>query len=125
VFRSARPTTCYAKAFRAITDLITILGPINLDFADVRTIMHDAGSALIGIGTAIGLQTKASTGGATPRNALPALGSSSRHRAGPHAKPVLMENQPLSALIDRLKAERRVWVRLAARRTYTESMRAR
>src|SRR5439155_23605843 len=29
-----------------ITDLITIPGLINLDFADVRTIMHDAGSAL-------------------------------------------------------------------------------
>ena len=39
---------------QGITDLITIPGLINLDFADVRTIMHDAGSALMGIGTATG-----------------------------------------------------------------------
>ena len=39
---------------QGITDLITIPGLINLDFADVRTIMHDAGSALMGIGTAAG-----------------------------------------------------------------------
>jgi cell division protein FtsZ len=39
---------------QGITDLITIPGLINLDFADVRTIMHDAGSALMGIGTAGG-----------------------------------------------------------------------
>ena len=37
-----------------ITDLITIPGLINLDFADVRTIMQDQGSALMGIGTAGG-----------------------------------------------------------------------
>src|SRR5204863_113745 len=37
-----------------ITDLITIPGLINLDFADVRTIMTDAGSALMGIGQAGG-----------------------------------------------------------------------
>src|SRR5205807_3570898 len=35
-------------------DLITIPGLVNLDFADVRTIMRDAGSALMGIGTASG-----------------------------------------------------------------------
>jgi cell division protein FtsZ len=35
---------------QGITDLITIPGLINLDFADVRTIMSDAGSALMGIG---------------------------------------------------------------------------
>ena len=39
---------------QGITDLITIPGLINLDFADVRTIMSDAGSALMGIGTANG-----------------------------------------------------------------------
>src|SRR5262249_11894137 len=33
-----------------ICDLITMPGLINLDFADVRTIMSDAGSALMGIG---------------------------------------------------------------------------
>jgi cell division protein FtsZ len=42
------------QGIQGITDLITIPGLINLDFADVRTIMHDAGSALMGIGTAGG-----------------------------------------------------------------------
>ncbi len=35
-----------------ISDIITVPGLINLDFADVRTIMKDAGSALMGIGRA-------------------------------------------------------------------------
>ncbi len=39
---------------QGITDLITVPGLINLDFADVRTIMQDAGSALMGIGIADG-----------------------------------------------------------------------
>jgi cell division protein FtsZ len=39
---------------QGITDLITVPGLINLDFADVRTVMQDAGSALMGIGTATG-----------------------------------------------------------------------
>jgi cell division protein FtsZ len=42
------------QGVQGITDLITIPGLINLDFADVRTIMHDAGSALMGIGAAAG-----------------------------------------------------------------------
>jgi cell division protein FtsZ len=42
------------QGVQGITDLITIPGLINLDFADVRTIMEDAGSALMGIGTASG-----------------------------------------------------------------------
>jgi cell division protein FtsZ len=42
------------QGVQGITDLITIPGLINLDFADVRTIMQDAGSALMGIGTASG-----------------------------------------------------------------------
>jgi len=37
-----------------ISDIITVPGLINLDFADVRTIMKDAGSALMGIGRATG-----------------------------------------------------------------------
>ena len=39
---------------QGITDLITIPGLINLDFADVRAIMKDAGSAMMGIGIASG-----------------------------------------------------------------------
>jgi cell division protein FtsZ len=42
------------QGVQGITDLITIPGLINLDFADVRTIMRDAGTALMGIGTASG-----------------------------------------------------------------------
>src|ERR1700710_2529727 len=42
------------QGVQGITDLITIPGLINLDFADVRTIMRDAGSALMGIGSAAG-----------------------------------------------------------------------
>jgi cell division protein FtsZ len=58
-------TTSMVEAFRVaddvlrqgvqgICDLITMPGLINLDFADVRTIMSDAGSALMGIGFATG-----------------------------------------------------------------------
>jgi cell division protein FtsZ len=58
-------TTTMVEAFRfaddvlrqgvqGITDLITVPGLINLDFADVRTIMKDAGTALMGIGSASG-----------------------------------------------------------------------
>src|SRR5919107_45423 len=42
------------QGVQGITDLITIPGLINLDFADVRTVMSDAGTALIGIGSATG-----------------------------------------------------------------------
>src|SRR3954449_7216519 len=42
------------QGVQGITDLITIPGLVNLDFADVRTIMRGAGSALMGIGTASG-----------------------------------------------------------------------
>ena len=42
------------QGVQGITDLITTPGQINLDFADVRTVMADAGSAMMGIGTAAG-----------------------------------------------------------------------
>ena len=42
------------QGVQGITDLITVPGLVNLDFADVRTIMRDAGSALMGIGEASG-----------------------------------------------------------------------
>ncbi len=42
------------QGVQGITDLITVPGLINLDFADVRTIMRNAGSALMGIGVASG-----------------------------------------------------------------------
>jgi cell division protein FtsZ len=42
------------QGVQGICDLITLPGLINLDFADVRTIMKDAGTALMGIGYATG-----------------------------------------------------------------------
>ncbi len=42
------------QGVQGITDLITVPGLINLDFADVRTIVKDAGTALLGIGVAGG-----------------------------------------------------------------------
>src|SRR6186997_2325600 len=54
-------TTPILESFRMADDIlrqgvqgITVPGLVNLDFADVRTIMRDAGSALMGIGTARG-----------------------------------------------------------------------
>ncbi len=42
------------QGVQGISDLITVPGLINVDFADVRAIMTDAGSALMGIGTGVG-----------------------------------------------------------------------
>jgi cell division protein FtsZ len=42
------------QGVQGITDLITVPGLVNLDFADVRTIMREAGSAMMGIGVASG-----------------------------------------------------------------------
>jgi cell division protein FtsZ len=42
------------QGVQGISDLVTLPGLINLDFADVRTIMSDAGTALLGIGMGIG-----------------------------------------------------------------------
>jgi cell division protein FtsZ len=42
------------QGVQGISDLITLPGLINVDFADVKTIMADAGSALMGIGSGVG-----------------------------------------------------------------------
>jgi cell division protein FtsZ len=42
------------QGVQGISDLVTLPGLINLDFADVRTIMSDAGDALLGIGMGVG-----------------------------------------------------------------------
>lgn len=42
------------QGVQGVTDLITIPGLINLDFADIRTVMKDAGTAMMGIGRASG-----------------------------------------------------------------------
>ena len=67
------------QGVQGITDLITIPGLINLDFADVRTIMANAGSALMGIGTANG-ESRASRGRQGRRSRSPAAGGVRRGR---------------------------------------------
>jgi len=42
------------QGVQGISDLITLPGLVNVDFADVRAIMTNAGSALMGIGTGVG-----------------------------------------------------------------------
>ena len=42
------------QGIQGVTDLITIPGLINLDFADIRTVMKDAGTAMMGIGFGTG-----------------------------------------------------------------------
>jgi cell division protein FtsZ len=52
------------QGVQGISDLITMPGLINVDFADVRTIMTNAGSALMGIGTGVG-ENRATTAART------------------------------------------------------------
>jgi len=65
LFRIANPDTTFRAAFdladevlqqgvRGITDLMTMPGMINLDFADIRTIMANRGKAVMGSGEASG-----------------------------------------------------------------------
>jgi cell division protein FtsZ len=42
------------QGVQGVSDLVTLPGLINLDFADVRTIMSEAGNALLGIGMGVG-----------------------------------------------------------------------
>jgi cell division protein FtsZ len=50
----ARADDILLQAVRGISDLVTVHGLINLDFADVRTIMSEMGMAIMGSGTATG-----------------------------------------------------------------------
>jgi cell division protein FtsZ len=65
LFRIANPNTTFKEAFmmadevlqqgvRGITDLMVMPGLINLDFADVRSVMGEMGKAMMGTGEAIG-----------------------------------------------------------------------
>lgn len=57
------------QGVQGISDLITLPGLINVDFADVKAIMSNAGSALMGIGTGVGenrAQTAARSAVASP-----------------------------------------------------------
>jgi len=53
-----------SQGVQGISDLITMPGLINVDFADVRSIMTNAGSALMGIGTGVG-ENRAATAART------------------------------------------------------------
>ena len=68
------------QGVQGITDLITVPGLINLDFADVRTIMRDAGSALMGIGRRLAARAAPPR---RPRTRSPRRCSRSRSRAPP------------------------------------------
>ncbi len=65
LFRVANEKTTFAEAFsmaddvlcsgvRGITDLMMLPGLINLDFADIKTIMQNMGTAMMGTGEAVG-----------------------------------------------------------------------
>ncbi len=65
LFRIANPNTTFKEAFmmadevlqqgvRGITDLMVMPGLINLDFADVRSVMSEMGKAMMGTGEALG-----------------------------------------------------------------------
>ncbi|MBI1937106.1 MAG: cell division protein FtsZ [Ignavibacteriales bacterium] len=49
-----KPNEILYEATRGIADIITIKGIINVDFADVRTVMRDSGHALMGCGISSG-----------------------------------------------------------------------
>ncbi len=49
-----KPNEILYEATRGIADIITITGIINVDFADVRSVMNSSGEALMGSGTASG-----------------------------------------------------------------------
>ena len=67
------------QGVQGISDIITMPGLINLDFADVRAIMKDAGSALMGIGRAIGREPRRRGGPPGDRQPAPR----GRHRGRP------------------------------------------
>ena len=69
------------QGVQGISDIITMPGLINLDFADVRAIMKDAGSALMGIGRATGENRAVEAARAGHRQ--PA--ARGRHRTAPRA----------------------------------------
>ena len=77
------------QGVQGITDLITVPGLVNLDFADVRTIMRDAGSALMGIGMAGGENRAAEAARAAVSSPLleASIEGATRHPAQHHRRP--------------------------------------
>lgn len=64
------------QGVQGISDLVTLAGLINIDFADVRTIMSDAGQALLGIGMGAGSADTRSTEAANQAVSSPLLETS-------------------------------------------------
>lgn len=64
------------QGVQGISDLVTLAGLINIDFADVRTIMSDAGQALLGIGMGAGGTDTRSTDAANQAVSSPLLETS-------------------------------------------------
>ena len=82
------------QGVQGISDIITVPGLINLDFADVRTIMKDAGSALMGIGRAS--RREPCRRGRSPGDRQPAARGQHRRRPGhPVQHHRLLEPQPV------------------------------
>src|ERR1700761_716546 len=81
LFRVANDRTTFAQAFamadevlhsgvRGVTDLIVMPGLINLDFADIRTVMSEMGKAMMGTGEASGEERAARAADAAISNPL-------------------------------------------------------
>jgi cell division protein FtsZ len=81
LFRIANEKTTFADAFkmadevlhsgvRGVTDLIVMPGLINLDFADIRTVMSEMGKAMMGTGEATGEERAARAADAAISNPL-------------------------------------------------------
>ena len=81
LFRIANDRTTFAEAFkmaddvlhagvRGVTDLMVMPGLINLDFADIRTVMGEMGKAMMGTGEAEG--ERRATGRSRSRHLQPA-----------------------------------------------------
>ena len=88
--RSAIADDVLRQGVQGITDLITVPGLVNLDFADVRTIMNEAGSALMGIGAPSGdnRAAEAAQGGGLPhRSSRQSIDGRHRHPAQRHRRP--------------------------------------
>lgn len=64
------------QGVQGISDLVTLAGLINIDFADVRTIMSDAGQALLGIGMGSGADESRSVDAANQAVSSPLLETS-------------------------------------------------
>jgi cell division protein FtsZ len=120
----AEPKTTVVEAFEladevltsgvaGITDLITTPGLINVDFADVKTVMADAGSAVMGIGRSTGEQRAIQA--ADKAIASPLLETSMAGSrgvllsiAGPSDLTLLEVNQAAGAIADHCDADANV-----------------